>query len=1175
MHPPPRPNSRVPTWLVVCLLAPVLHLNASVLWQIGRFDESSSEFHQWIHPTTGERQIDYSVPGAEPVFVVGTSDAARDWQAYQPGSANGGTGFREHPWTILFRLDAPPRRPLQLRVALLSYSARLPALRLDLNGRQGVYFQEPRLVGSAGDTAVFFQPHYATSIITAVLDTEWFLAGTNRLVLSAIDETKEREDVRPSGFPWLGNSGLVYDALTLEELSSGELPPARVRIMPSPFYRQREGQLLEEVDVVVTPESHRRPVRVEFSMGPFSAAHEWPGDPSMGEARFRFDVPEWSGAKGSTVRLVFADTQWSTNLTIEAARRWQVWIVPHEHLDVGYTDDPAKVAELQSRVVDDVLLLGQRHPGFRFTIDGAWVLEEYLAGRDPRSRDHALAAIRQGTLGLPVVHGSLFTGSASLEGLIRNLYPSRALAQAHGLPFDTAIITDVPSYSWSWASVLAAAGVRYFVGASDAYRGPFLLRNNLHRQSPHAWEGPDGGRVITWYSRHYHQFSSLFGLPPSTNLARESLPRFLQAYDHPAYRASDVLLYGTQVENVALQPEQAGFADVWNRHYAYPRLRYGTFTEALDAITRQQGELEVVRGDGGPYWEDGLAANARITALARSNSRRLLTAEKIASVAASSNSRWYPDLADLRAAWRHSLLIDEHTWHADCSVRDPDSLQARRQGEAKDAHAVEARRALERVVHRGLSALSDVLPIPPASLVLFNPSSWARQDVVEAEIGRGQGLVDPENGSLVPLEILRSGKVYQRVRFASPPVPALGVRALRLRPLPSIPRTRPPSHPLVLESPHFRVTLDPARGGLASLWDKRLGRELAQTNRGHAFGQWLYVTGGDTLPNRLVQFSTVSPIPDLEVHAAGGGLVSTSYVTEVGAVARVRSSTRNFESIELEVFLPHPRPEVRLTYRVRKTPTRSKEAAYVAFPFALDRPTFRYAIQNGWVDPARHLLPGACQEWFTVQDWVAVQAASGPTAILAPLDAPLVTLGDIVRGTWPETFGDRPATVFSYVMSNYTPEGYAAEQGGDFVFRYVVTASSAFDAGLSARWGAESLTPFEVNEVTRSDKLGVGGQPADHRATQPWLRMEPDRVHLTAWKPAEDGRGFILRLLETAGEPADVILDSPHLSVDSAYRCNAVEEDIGPLPIANGRTRISMPAFGIATLRWIPRPSAP
>ena len=147
-------------------------------------------------------------------------------------------------------------------------------------------------------------------------------------------------------------------------------------------------------------------------------------------------------------------------LSLRAARRWQVWVVPHEHLDVGYTDDPAKTAELHSRVLDDAAALSLRHPGFAFT-----------------------------------VHGSLFTGSASLEGLVRTLYPSRALSREHGFPFDVAVVTDVPSCSWSFASVLASAGIRHFVAASDAYRGPFLLRNRLHEIGHHEWEGPDGGRL--------------------------------------------------------------------------------------------------------------------------------------------------------------------------------------------------------------------------------------------------------------------------------------------------------------------------------------------------------------------------------------------------------------------------------------------------------------------------------------------------------------------------------------------------------------------------------------------------------------------------------------------------------------------------------------------------------
>lgn len=255
--------------------------------------------------------------------------------------------------------------------------------------------------------------------------------------------------MRPSGFPWLGNSGLIYDALALEDSPEGtEISPARAPVTPSPFFREHSGQLHEEVDVVVAPAPGRRPVSATFSVGSFTVTRDWPADGDVGESRFRLDVPAWSGTQPSSVRLSFPDSPWSTNFTLAASRQWQVWIVPHEqHLDVGYTDEPAKVSELQSRVVDDALRLAKARPDFRFTLDGAGVLEEYLAGRDSRSRDEVFAAIRSGTLAPPVVHGSLFTGSASLEGLIRNLYPSRALARAHGLPFDTAIITDVPSHT--------------------------------------------------------------------------------------------------------------------------------------------------------------------------------------------------------------------------------------------------------------------------------------------------------------------------------------------------------------------------------------------------------------------------------------------------------------------------------------------------------------------------------------------------------------------------------------------------------------------------------------------------------------------------------------------------------------------------------------------------------
>src|SRR5260221_7019237 len=127
------------------------------------------------------------------------------------------------------------------------------------------------------------------------------------------------------------------------------------------------------------------------------------------------------------------------------------------------------------------------------------------------------------------------TGVASLEGLIRSLYPSSLLAKRYSLPIGAAHITDVPSYSWSYASVLHDAGVKYFAAASNSWRAPVILQGRWNEKSPFYWEGPDGGRVLMWYSRAYLHLHTLFGSPWRMESVRDALPVFLQAYARSDY----------------------------------------------------------------------------------------------------------------------------------------------------------------------------------------------------------------------------------------------------------------------------------------------------------------------------------------------------------------------------------------------------------------------------------------------------------------------------------------------------------------------------------------------------------------------------------------------------------------------------------------------------------------
>ena len=63
-------------------------------------------------------------------------------------------------------------------------------------------------------------------------------------------------------------------------------------------------------------------------------------------------------------------------------------------------------------------------------------------------------------------------GAPDLETLIRSTYAGHALNRANGQNVDYANITDVPSYPWAYASVLHAAGVKYFAAAGNPNRGP-------------------------------------------------------------------------------------------------------------------------------------------------------------------------------------------------------------------------------------------------------------------------------------------------------------------------------------------------------------------------------------------------------------------------------------------------------------------------------------------------------------------------------------------------------------------------------------------------------------------------------------------------------------------------------------------------------------------------------
>jgi hypothetical protein len=959
----------------------------------------------------------------------------------------------------------------------------------------------------------------------------------------------------------VGNSGITYDALALEHDPAKAFSAEDVStdVVPTVFYRSTANGLVELVDVYVRCNQRPRPGRVTLALGSGSFTQDLNTDAEFGEQRLRFEVPEFVPPATARVSVASAGRPRHFSATVTPAKKWNVFVVPEEHMDIGYTDYVPKVKEVQSRAIDEAIEMIREHPDYRYSLDSYWPAEQFLAGRSPAQCQEFLRLIREKKIFVPANYAGDYTGVLNLEYLLRLFYHSYKLNRDNGGEFDHAIMTDIPSHSWSLPSVLASAGLKYLLVACNNDGGPMLLLGQLNEKSPFWWEGPDGRRVLTWYARHYHQVFSMFGLPPRVEGGRDSLPTFLQAYARPDYKSDGVIVFGTQVENSALYREQATMASDWNRLYAYPRLKFSGVSEAMRYISDQMADsIPVLRGDGGPYWDVYVADQAYYTALARETAHRVLAAEKFSTISALVNPRIRPDRADLQQLWKGLLVYEEHT---DGGGRSG-ALRARH---GKDLVALENARLTEDLLARAMSALADSIPVPSGTVIVFNSLNWLRSRLVEFHLPKDRELFDPTSGRTIPVEQLPapagsagSGEEERRIRFLAADVPGIGYRCYGIRPAGG-PGAEPASGAgNTLENAYYRIRLDPESGSIASMFDKELQRELIDGASPYRLNQFVEATGSQERGNAAGLSTTIAPPPNFQIQTAARGRLASLTRTSFGSVARLEASAPNHPRIATEIILFDGQKKIEITNRVQRERGPTDEWGYFAFPFALQRPEFRYEVQNGVVDPARDILPGGAREWSVVQHWVAADEGD-VTVALVPVDAPLVAFGDIIRWRWPKEFGTRKATLFSYAFKG-------SEAGQDLTLRYVLTSGRRLTSGALSKLGWEAMSPFELNEIVPTDKVGKPSGPLNP-AQASFVQVDQPSVVLVTWKVAEDERGTIMRFVETDGQPHPVKVTMPVLNLEKGWLCNGVEENQQPLTVSGDSFRFNIKAHEIVTVR--------
>jgi hypothetical protein len=814
-----------------------------------------------------------------------------------------------------------------------------------------------------------------------------------------------------------------------------------------------------------------------------------------------------------------------TTVRLAPVARRDVFLLPHSHNDVGYSDHQVEVERKQCRNLLEAADLIERTRGYpdearyRWNVEILWPVEACLRGFAPADRERVLTAMREGRIGLNALVAGVLSGLATPPQMARYLDDARRLRDSLQLPIHAAQISDIPGQAWGMVSALSQSGIRWFaLGPNPFDRIGYTLSTWGDR--PAWWLSPsEQDSVLLWVAGASY---AAFHMAPMRIQGEKVLYNLMRRLDAQGYPYQQVQLpYTVDGDNGPNDASLPDYVRDWNARYVSPRLVIATHAELFRAFEPRYGrQLPRVRGDFTGYWDDGVASTALETRLARNASDRLAQAEALWTARAELGP--YP-VAAFDSAWRQVAMWDEHTWGAAASIETPDAPNVIAQWRYKQLFALRADTLSRTLLAQALGGTGA--PVA-GSFEVRNASSWVRTDLVPvpaALSGAGDRVLDAR-GRVVPSQRLSTGELAVLARD----VPALGAARFRIMRGAAAPGGRARVQGWTLTSGALSLALDSVTGAVTSLVSG--GRELVDRTHRRGLAEYLYLLGRDSSQARGAGSAR------LRVVEAGPLVAEVEVTADAPGARRVVTRIRLVDGLD--------RADIAVT--VDKLPVREKEGVHLAFPFRIPGGLVRFDVADGIVRPDTDQLDGSARNFVAAQSWVDVSAAGGGVT-LALVDAPLVEIGGLnAEQPWMRAL---PATqtVFSYVMNNYWHTNYKADQDGPVEFRYAVRPHGGFRPEEAARFGRERREPLLVTEAR-------GPAPAAPRVT-----LGPGTVMLSDVRPLRRGPGLQLRLWNPTDAPATAAVRGPGLAL---FRADGNEVRGAPVTGA-----VAVPARGTVVVQ--------
>ncbi len=857
-------------------------------------------------------------------------------------------------------------------------------------------------------------------------------------------------------------------------------------------------------------------------------------------------------------------------------------LVFHTHWDREWYLPRAALTARLVPVVDQLLDALDQDTTFRtFLLDGQTVLlEDYLRIR-PDQEARVRALVSSGRLGTGPWYVLADELTPSGEALIRNLLIGGGAARRLGRRLDVLYSPD----AFGHPAVLPALAAQFDIRFGVVWRGLAPRRDDgdLFR-----WVAPDGSGILLYQlPRDGYEIGA--SLPADVDALREAWPAVREALATRASSRHVAVFVGADHHAHHLRPSM--LRDLLAGIEAGNEVRISSVEEFLRAAEAEAPPLRTLRAElrdsRGYTWTLQGVHGTRLP-LKRLNARVQLLLERWAEPLAALAHRHgrYDRRPLLAEAWRSTVRSHFHDSIAGCTH---DRVAAAARGRLADAAAT-----AQEVVRASIDELTghdpDVAPSAgdASALVVWNPAARRRGGIAVAEVSffRRDVLVGPPGARIV-----RAGKGFAPFDLASADGRSIPVQVIEKRR--ALERRDAWRHyPDLDEVDAVRIAfqVSPAPGlGLAKLTPVSASPDRVPVGRA--------VAAGRRLSNGVIEIDVASDgtlgLHDLRSGARFEGLLSLesgpdagdTYSFEPGAGgirrSRARVRLRAHATGPLVGVVEGTWEDLEASFRLRVELRSGEPFARIAIDI----------VNRGRDRRLRARLP------LGLRDVPVVAGA----AFGSEQRAPGAPAGDSAAEASVPT---APAQRFVAAggtggMALLVPGHceYEWQRGGDLLLTLLRSVGQLSRDDLSARPGhAGWPTPTPEAQCPGADRVTLAlaplsGEPAPDELEALWeeaflplstrwirdagpLRVPRDSVELagdglilSAVKPAEDGRGIVLRCWNAQDRPVEgswTVVPAP----SHAWRIRADEEPGEPLVIGRaGEIRFSAGAREIVTIR--------